>query len=185
VNVFKGNVTNNGIIEGDWTDVPLGEDMDYGKLNLIIESEEDRTIMLKKYETGGFGATIWKSVNSLSLENECKLYDGMTSSYIKNKNGRDLTGIWTLINGNRTLYVHQVENIVWSLGIDNGDNFARVFRGEITKEYTIIGEWADVDRKDNGELIHGKIRLKVNKSGQEAVSFQEGDSPELTFRRLV
>ena len=77
--------------------------MDYGNLHLRIEINGKEIYMSKVYETGGFGATIWMPVNRLSLKQEYKLYEGLESSFIKNKNSRDLTGIWRSTNGNRII----------------------------------------------------------------------------------
>jgi len=181
VNVFKGTITNNDVIVGEWADVPLGEDMDYGELHLKTKSHDNGTIMLKVYQTGGFGATIW--TKSLANKNEFRLYDGLESSYIENKKRRDLTGLWRLGNGNATYYVHQIGNIVWSLGIEK-DNLVRIFRGELGQQNTVQTEWADVDRKNNGKLQHGTMAFKISTSGDEAISFQESNIPTSTFYRF-
>ena len=64
------------------------------------------------------------------------------------------------------------------------DDFVRVFRGKLTKGNVVEAKWADVDRKNNGKPEHGDISFKITKSGNEAESFQEGDSPKLTFYRI-
>jgi hypothetical protein len=54
-NIMRGDIRSN-IIRADWTDVPKGSIMQYGILELRIESN-DRIVAISK--TGGFAGSVW------------------------------------------------------------------------------------------------------------------------------
>ena len=104
VNIFKGYIDND-VIKGDWADVPLGEDMDYGELELQIKSEDNRTILLKTAEIGGFGASIWMSLGDLSLSKNCEFCKINKRALLYARVNPGLTGIWRSNNNNNIQFI--------------------------------------------------------------------------------
>jgi hypothetical protein len=62
---------------------------------------------------------------------------------------------------NGTYYVRQLGRDVWWLGLsrDQGRSFANVFRGSISAEGTLEGQWVDVRMGVGGVLFGGTLRL--------------------------
>jgi hypothetical protein len=62
-NVFKGKILND-TIEGEWSDVPLGDTMNHGELKIEIKKDikkdNDEIILLRISASGGFGGSIWQ-----------------------------------------------------------------------------------------------------------------------------
>jgi uncharacterized protein YjbI with pentapeptide repeats len=175
--IFRGEIVSD-FIEGEWADVPLGEDLDYGKLSLEIKCNDNLVILLKTQQTGGYGATIWKTSQDLpSGVNRRFWFDQIREIPILHTKNRDygsLTGIWRSSNGEVIHYAHEVGNYIWSCGISEENKWVNVFRGVITGNI-IEGEWADVYRGNNEKLNNGTIDLKIQKAGSNVVSFKEGE----------
>ena len=58
-NVFEGHISTNGVITGDWADVPRGSTLNSGSLTLTASANQ----IHRQSETGGFGATVWTRIN--------------------------------------------------------------------------------------------------------------------------
>jgi hypothetical protein len=62
-NVFKGRILND-TIEGEWSDVPLGDTMNHGELKIEIKKDNDEIILLRISASGGFGGSIWEKMSN-------------------------------------------------------------------------------------------------------------------------
>lgn len=56
-NVFVGDLRPDGLIDGKWGDVPLGQTLSHGRLRLRVEP--GGTMLTAVQKTGGFAATVW------------------------------------------------------------------------------------------------------------------------------
>jgi hypothetical protein len=147
-NTFRGTITTlpgfDGVIDGEFVDVPRGAIMNSGKLLLDITQGHQGDLRLRKI-SGAFGTDTWTKVSGVS-----------TTPYTKPP--RDLTGIWYSYPDEGHYFLRHIGyNTLWWIGISkNGldgmeSTYYNVFKGEIfwgerPEGTTIIGEWVDVPR---------------------------------------
>ncbi len=60
INIFSGTIKDATEIDGEWTDVPLGNTLNNGKLRLKIVKIDGNIYLQRIEESGGFGASAWE-----------------------------------------------------------------------------------------------------------------------------
>ena len=152
--------------------------------------EDNKVILVKLGETGGFGATIWRNVEDLPLTFKekslslAKKFDPIPITY---REDGSLTGIWKSTNVEKIYYVNHIkkDRVTWACGIGKDNETVSVLRGEIGDDDLLCVKWADVYKRDTtSPMANGEMHLRINKSGNEVVSFRDDTSIENTFFRI-